>query len=318
VGASTGTTIDPNKNQRTSSGINYFTLNGEEGKLPISIVGAETEHIAVNVVVECALTMQALMDWKKEGFRRVMEAYEQKKSAYQNALAEAKAGYGLGFKAVNPAISKQLIENELKKGCLNWMHNGGSFSTDAMAYYNSTSDCQPPQFIPDCCTISDAERVKFLEQAFDWRNMTYLLYPYFYANKCRWKMLYQLDDSDPLFLNFLQAGMARVVVPVQLGFEEVAMHYLRTGQVWGGGPVPAINSNLYLSIVHELYGRDVQSTTAGKEWEIRVPTTLTVLQCGSGCISGDGLPCDCGEGIGKDGGKTITGGSWDAETPAGS
>jgi hypothetical protein len=29
-------------------------------------------------------------------------------------------------------------------------------------------------------------------------------------------------------------------------------------------------------------------------WQIRVPTSLTILQCGSACVEGDGLPCNCG------------------------
>jgi hypothetical protein len=28
-------------------------------------------------------------------------------------------------------------------------------------------------------------------------------------------------------------------------------------------------------------------------WPIRVPTSLTVLQCESGCVEGSGLPCPC-------------------------
>jgi hypothetical protein len=41
-----------------------------------------------------------------------------------------------------------------------------------------------------------------------------------------------------------------------------------------------------------------------KPWPIRVPTTLTVLQCGSGCVDGDDLPCTCqDEKDGQDGGN---------------
>ena len=77
------------------------------------------------------------------------------------------------------------------------------------------------------------------------------------------------------------------------GMEKQIMHFLRTGQVWQGSEVPAIDSPLYLSIVDEL--KAPVGTVEGEPWEIRVPTALTVLQCESGCVEGAGLPCDCEE-----------------------
>ena len=104
-------------------------------------------------------------------------------------------------------------------------------------------------------------------------------------------MRYQLADSDPLFLQFLQSGLARVLVSVRPGYEKAAMYFLRTGQIWNGGSPPAINSPLYLSIVDEL--RPQPRTRVGDPWDVVVPTTLTVLQAKSGAIEGEGLPCAC-------------------------
>jgi hypothetical protein len=228
---------------------------------------------------------------------------------YEQALAEAKAGYGNGIFGTNPAINRQIEHNELKKACLNALYQGANFSSDAMANYGSTNECLPPMALTDCCAVADGERARFLEQVFDWDFMSYLFYPYFHAQKCRWKMLYQLQDADLDFLKFLQAGMARVLVPVRLGFHETAMHFLSTGEIWSGGPLPAIKSDLYLSIAQELMGAvQYQGEPVSETWELRVPTTLTVLQCKSGCTSGDGLPCDCGVGIGAGSNGVMVGG----------
>jgi hypothetical protein len=285
------------------------------GEIPVSIIG-DAEYFSINVHIWCVRLWTHMATWQKECFEKIMQAYFQKKSAYDQALAEAKAGYGNGYFGTNPAINRQIERNELKKGCLNALFNGLDFSSDAIGNYDSMDDCAPPMALADCCAIYEGERAKFLEQVFDWNFMSYLLYPYFHGKKCRWKKLYQLQDADPDFLKFLQAGMARVIVPVRPGFEEVAMHFLRTGQIWGGGPVPAIKSDLYLSITQEmmgavLYAGEVVSPT----WEIRVPTTLTVLQCGSACISGEGLPCDCGTGIGTGTPGTLTPGTADPVLP---
>jgi hypothetical protein len=284
------------------------------GTVPVSIIGG-SDFFALNVHVWCRILPNAFMAWQRDCFDRVMQAYFQKKAAYDQALAEVKAGYGSALIGTNPAMNRQIERGELKKGCLTALFNGANFSSNAIVNYDSLIDCAPPLAQTNCCAVYEGERAKFLEQVFDWDFMSYLLYPYFHGQRCRWKKLYQMQDSDPDFLKFLQSGMARVIVPVRPSYEEVAMHFLRTGEIWGGGPVPAIKSDLYLSITQELMGAvlytgDVDTPT----WEVRVPTTLSVLQCESGCTSGSGLPCDCGTGIAT-GTSTMVGGGGDPATP---
>jgi hypothetical protein len=122
--------------------------------------------------------------------------------------------------------------------------------------------------------------VKFMEQAFEWEIMSYNLYPYYWGDRQDWANLYSYDDTtDPLFRNFMQAGMARVIVTVRPGFEEAVRYYMQTGQIWNGGEVPVIEDELYLSLVDEL--RQPKGEKLGKAWPTRVPTPLTILQAQS-------------------------------------
>jgi hypothetical protein len=157
--------------------------------------------------------------------------------------------------------------------------------------WRSRDEVNPPYYTTDAQAVADGERAKFMEQCFEWELLTYTLYPYYWANQGRWRSLYQLSDTDPQLLAFLQSGMARVLVSVRPGYEQAAMYFLRTGQIWNGGEQPGINSLIYLAIVDEL--KQPVGVRVGKPWEIRVPTTLTVLQAESGAIDGKGLPCDC-------------------------
>ena len=119
-----------------------------------------------------------------------------------------------------------------------------------------------------------------MEQAFEWEIMSYNLYPYYWGNRQDWSDLYQYNESnDPLFRNFMQAGMARVVVTVRPGFEEAVRYYMQTGQIWNGGEVPVIEDELYLSLIDEL--RKPEGEKLGKAWPTRVPTALTILQAQS-------------------------------------
>jgi hypothetical protein len=82
----------------------------------------------------------------------------------------------------------------------------------------------PPHYSTDAQAAADGERTKFMEQCFEWELLTYTLYPYYWANQGRWRPLYQLSDADPQLLEFLQSGMARVLVSVRPGYEQAAMY----------------------------------------------------------------------------------------------
>jgi hypothetical protein len=284
-------------NEFNKNGLHHLTLSlaNEVETLPVSICG-KTSFYTINVNVVCERNAEYFETWQIKTFKAVIDAYENQKAAYEQAVAEAKIQRGVDIQGTNPAMNRIIEQQELKKGCLGWLNNGQDFSSSAVSHYNDNDDCISPVTNYGCNTIQETERAKFFEQGFDWKLMTYTFLPYFWGNKCRWRKMYQLDDTDPLFLNFLQAGMAKVLVPVRPGYEKQVMHFLRTGQIWQGSEVPAINSPIYLSIVEEL--KAPVGIVEGEPWEIRVPTALTVLQCNSGCVEGEGLPCNCDDEVG--------------------
>jgi hypothetical protein len=97
--------------------------------------------------------------------------------------------------------------------------------------------------------------------------------------------MYLPESADTLFRNFLQAGMARIIVTVKPGFEDAVQFFLSTGKIWNGGEVPVIGDPMYMSIVDEM--RQPTGEPQGKYWITRIPTTLTILQDKS-----TGLPVD--------------------------
>jgi hypothetical protein len=104
-------------------------------------------------------------------------------------------------------------------------------------------------------------------------------------------MLSQLDDNDPLFGKFLQAGAARVQVPVRIGFEQSMLHYLKGGFVWNtdgtlvvaedGQPDP-----VQLSIVDELKSQSGDNAIDG-QGTINV-TNGSPAVTGTGTLFSDG------------------------------
>ena len=112
--------------------------------------------------------------------------------------------------------------------------------------------------------------------------MQYVFYPYFWSRKATWVERFTKQEIDPLFLEFLRAGSARVVVPARPGFEVAVTHFLETGKLWGGeGEPPRINSPLYVSIIDEIRertGAPKGEVAVGEPWDTRVPTALVLAR----------------------------------------
>lgn len=129
--------------------------------------------------------------------------------------------------------------------------------------------------------FAQAPLIRFMEEGFEWDQMQYIFYPYYWNRKSEWFDLALLEDPDPLFTQFLRAGAARVVVPVRPGFEEAFLYFLQTGQPWDGGSVPQVYDPLYLSLATEIEEADqapTAETLVGATWTMRLPTTLTMLR----------------------------------------
>lgn len=124
--------------------------------------------------------------------------------------------------------------------------------------------------------------VQFLEQAFEWGQLSYLFYPYFWARMPQWLQLMNREDpSDPLFTEFLQAGSARVLLAVKPGYENAVLHFLATREPWSGGPSPVIGDSLYLPLYEEVRSRQddlAGATPVGESWEFSLPTSLIYLE----------------------------------------
>jgi len=276
------------------------TMEHYEKSIPISAF-AITQHVGIfNVSVKCELTEEARKNWQQETFKAIIDGYEDAVVRFKEREAEEKQKAG-AIKGTNPGFYRQIENAILRKNCISYMIDrrlgakktygltmaGGDSFTDYEVNLNQDLD-------------NYAAFVKFMEQAFEWDLMSYNLYPFYWGSKTDWASLYQYDESnDPLFRNFMQSGMARVVATVRPGFEDAVRYYLQTGKIWNGGEVPLIHEELYMSIVEEL--DDQEGKQEGKAWITRLPTSLTILQADSiGLKVEKALPCNCDDVINEE------------------
>jgi hypothetical protein len=156
----------------------------------------------------------------------------------------------------------------------------------AIARFIDRSDTPLPSFT--AINLAMAKRkgtyVQFLEQAFEWEQLSSLFYPYFWARLPRWVELMNREDSaDPMFTEFLQAGSVRVLLAVKPGYENAVLHFLATREPWEGGPSPVIGDPLFIPLYQEVHNRQdnlAGSLPEGEPWEFSLPTSLVYLETG--------------------------------------
>lgn len=259
----------------------YSHPHDEPGKLPAQIVAFETNTFAVAIEVIYRRNEERWIAWQLKTYEAIASAYREELLKYERkveelkANAEAEAARGAVEFGSPPSQNLKTIKAELKKHCISII------TRQRYDEFDATQDGDPPFFDFEQAA-SQGYFIRFFEQAFEWDQMQYVFYPYFWARKETWAQRFLRQDIDPAFLEFLQAGEARVVISVRPGFELAVAHYLETGNIWNGtGEPPEINSPLYVPILEEIKertGADQGETPVSEPWDTHIPTSLVVLR----------------------------------------
>ncbi len=263
----------------------------EVRSIGVALEGTFCESAAANIEVQCKLTDKGFAKWQYQTYEKIVAAWQKLQADYEekvSALQFQKGTTGpLG--AADPETNRQIERNELKRSCIALLANSNEFTKGFDALMPKTPIPNPPPdslFAPDL-TVAETRGswVRWFEQAFEWDKIGYVFYPYYWGRASEWITRLDWKNDDPLFLNFLQAGYARVVIPVRNGFEDAINFFVLTGQPWLGGGLPEIGDGgqnpLYLSITDEIKeqtGAPGDEKSYERPWEIRLPTTLIRLR----------------------------------------
>ena len=244
--------------------------------------------------VRCELTEEAYDAWRMRAWAAIKQASDAAHAAYEEALAAQAIGQGVHIEGRNPDQNKQIIRTELQRAAVKYLSEdmgrlivGGQVRTNEL--FDAADDTG--DFDLDEARI-EGMIVQFFEQAFEWHNMTWLLYPYFWAKASRQHAKLLSEDPDPAMREFYGAGAARVVVPVPVDYEDAVLNFFETNEIWGGGEPPLVDDPEYVSIAEELkqgrtnsFNSPIYYESAGTpppfiidEWEEKLPTSLVKLQ----------------------------------------
>jgi hypothetical protein len=254
----------------------YFTLDWETGSIPVAIKAWHVEKVAAALQIDCQRTDRALDQWRLETHATITQAWLKLESDYQDELAALEVQAANAVQGRNPAENRIIERTELRKLAITTL-TAQHFDLFGAIGFSAQGYPQPDIAEAD----AEGRYIRFFEQAFEWEQMMYLFYPYYWGRKANWLDRSQLQDTDPQFAEFLRAGAARVVAPVRPGFESAVVHFLDTGEIWQGADPPLLTSPLYVSIIQEIKERDQAPGTEvaqGDPWDVRVPTTLVRLR----------------------------------------
>lgn len=263
-----------------------FSTTNKLDVIPVHVVG-RTKFYAINVSVNCERDDTTFQQWQIKTFNAIINAYEEKLQDFNDKMQMEKSSMAEQRK-INPLYFQDIIQTLLQKNCIAYLMDASFMGSFDFQTANATFTTQAVKQSPEL--VKYAEKVKFVEQAFEWESLSYMLYPFYWAAKQRWEALYSTETDDILFTKFLQSGMARVILTVRPGFEDAVNWFFETGQVWNGAAAPVIGDDLYLSIVDELM--EPEYVVEGS-WETRLPSSLTAIQSGSVALNATGLPCEC-------------------------
>ena len=254
----------------------------QDNTIPISLHAQSNTAYICNINVYCEITEEHYNRWQRKVYDLILTNYKALKEEYDNQVAAQAAPLGIKIQGRNTLINRTIERDELKKACLN------IFTNQNFSDFGSVVDPPAPPAVgfPEI-EVQNARNqgsyIQFFEQAFEWEHMTYLFYPYFWGRKNNWIKIFNLEDTDHLFTRFLQAGSARVVVPVSPEYRSAVLSYLESDRtkIWNGGQQPTIDDPLYKSIVDELKSEQDptrDATPEGDPWQFVVPTSLVYLE----------------------------------------
>ena len=171
---------------------------------------------ALGVDVFCSLTDEANSKWQLKVYDAIMQAYLDQKAAYDSKLEQKDIQKGVEILGRNPIENRRIEKEELKKLVIMILTNDQCRNINSFTSYNPCDPSSLNEPVMDLSKVcSNGSFIRFFENAFEWENILYVFYPYFWGCNAKWINAIHLTDPDLDFAAFLKAGAARVQIPVR-------------------------------------------------------------------------------------------------------
>ena len=256
-----------------SEGVDRLTV--VDGKLQMGVLTFHCVSSIASITVWLRPSVSGIQAWKQRNWAKLFTAHKTAMSQYENKLAELQMLAGITFQGNNPDKNLQVMRTEIKRGIIS------IFTEQQFRTFGSVKEWNGDIMINYDLAKKQGYYISFFEQAFEWENMTWATYPYYWARRSTWPQRLNFNDPDPLFDDFLKAGACRVQIPTRVGFENAVDHFMKHGEPWAGGSLPTVSDELYLPMsaeISERLQRPGLEIPIGDTWEVKLPTSLVKLR----------------------------------------
>ncbi len=228
---------------------------------PPSTAEAGAAPALVTVTITCVPSDSAMAEWRIQTYQALMQAYTVLCSGYMALAGQSGCGQ-------RPALAARRIEaSELRRGCLRLVQercvalNGVSGAADQLQRGTARSE--------------------FIEDMFEWNEMSVRYYRTDGDGMHSLNLDQDAEGAIPLAA-FLDADLARTMVPARPQHAMELLYLLSSGMLWQGGDGLVPVDSLDVPIVNELktLGRACSPVQhcVGKSWEVVVPTAMQIIE----------------------------------------
>jgi hypothetical protein len=248
-----------------------FPLAAHTGSIPVTLFFKGNQVGVLNIRIYCKQTQADYEKWQMECYKAIIDGYTTLKEQAEESLNS----WNPNNPGMAPLKKLAFIREELKREIIKKILD----CNDLGASFQIKDNYKDPKdgYEMDCCLdAKNAEQVKFIEHLFDWNNLTYEFFPYFYGNKDNWNKISSLQDDDPHFEAFMKASYATVYLPVHRDTlkERASINFMLYNSIANYGPIPASAQNLIAEL--ETASTEVIKTDIGLS---ELPTDLVILEC---------------------------------------
>lgn len=261
-------------------------INGPEVGIAINV----ENHFSTtgNIVIYLALTDDKRREWQLEAYSRVAERYEQMRRDSELSLIREEATQPVAEDNLPVGARrrlKKLVHDELQRAAIGIIRNApvkfklmSELSIEGLSFPITNLDKLK----------SDEPVIRFLQQAFEWEHLSWVLYPYFWGRRdgqVGWSRTIVQDHPDPDFAAFLNSGAARLQISVRPGFENLVKHFMETGEAFEGDGLPQMGDAGYVPFIDEQInslggpGDEVAWPPQDPiQWDVISPTPLILVR----------------------------------------
>lgn len=248
-----------------------FSGNGL-ADVPVHAFDGQTGHISIPFMqdymssgvlyasVQAVRLDETYRAWQQRVWQTLHDAARDAYYTQVQALAQERDALKAQIEGVDTLTLRREEQEEIMKGVLRWLlgpdfdfmppdvvglfsgPTGQSFTSNELGL---NADGWTTMFIYQ-------EMVKFIQQAIEWENLLYMVYPYFWDVPSAWDFARTLQHPDPTRQAFLRAGSARVVLTIRSGWEDAFTSFVERGEL--GQVLPP--DHPYLTIGQEIQAYD--------------------------------------------------------------